>query len=96
MTTVLVAGVVVVTVVCGCRDKAHAQRQTMTKTATMETTTKMRVTGTDTPTAIAKILTTERYKMLHYQLFSQYKFDMISIRDDYRKCEFQIEVVRKK
>ena len=74
--TVLAVGVVVVTVVCGCWDKVHAQRQTMTKTATMEATTKIRVTGIDTPTVIAKVLTTERYKMLHYKLFSQYKFDM--------------------
>ena len=56
VTTVLVVGVVVVTVVGGCWDKAHAQRQTMTKTATMETTKKIRVPGTDTPTAIAKVL----------------------------------------
>ena len=57
--TVLAVGAVVVTVVGGCRDKAHAQRQTMTKTAIMETTTKIRVTGTDTPTAIAKVLAAE-------------------------------------
>jgi len=69
VTAVLVVGVVVVTVVCGCQDKAHAQRQTMTKTAIMETTKKIRVTGTDTPTAIAKVLAAERYIMLHF-LFS--------------------------
>lgn len=58
----------VVTVVCGFWEEAQLQQQTQAKTATR--TKMMKVAGTDTPRAIAIVLTTEGYKMVHHKIFS--------------------------